>query len=195
MPKPSRARRKTARRSADNLAEPSPWRLQHGDVGAAVRAADPDGRPVVHRRADALLARMERAGTITAAMRDAGDAFFAHFRAAALDPLRAASLVRVSGSTGQTLTERHVAARRRVASAIDALGGLASPAGSCIWHVVGCEASIREWAAHTGWNGRPLGHTQAQGILIGALGMLAAHYGYERPARARRPEKSILAGA
>lgn len=160
------------------LHEPSAWRLQHGGFGPPVREADPDtGLTVVHRRAIDTLAAMEANGTITPEMRTAGETFRAHFRAAALDPLRAAPLLRVPAATGETLTERAAAARQRVARAMDALGGADSPAGSCVWHVVGCELSMREWAARQGWGGRPVGHTQAQGILVAALGMLAKHYG------------------
>lgn len=31
-----------------------------------------------------------------------------------------------------------------------------------------------------GWGGKPVRVEQAQGILIGALGTLAAYYGYEK---------------
>lgn len=33
----------------------------------------------------------------------------------------------------------------------DALGGLGSPGGSCVWHVVGVQGSIRERAMRQGW--------------------------------------------
>ncbi len=66
-------------------------------------------------------------------------------------------------------------------TALDALGGPGSAAGSCTWHVLGCGASIREWAARWGWNGRPVGHAQAQGILVAALGVLARHYDLAPP--------------
>jgi hypothetical protein len=68
-------------------------------------------------------------------------------------------------------------ARERVAAAIDALGGPASPAGACVWHVVGLECSVTEWARRSGWGGRPIGHAQGQGVLVSALGVLAGHYG------------------
>jgi hypothetical protein len=182
-PKPQ----KTAPNAPTPLHEPTDWRLQHGRFGPPVREADPDtGRTVVHRRAIDTLATMEANGTITAEMRTAGETFRAHFRASALDPLRAMPLLRVPAATGETLTERTAAARQRVARAMDALGGPASPAGSCVWHVVGCELSMREWAARQGWGGRPVGHTQAQGILVAALGMLAKHYGLAARRRARR---------
>ena len=38
-----------------------------------------------------------------------------------------------------------VDARRRVGKALDALGGLGTPAGNCVWHAVGLQRSIREW--------------------------------------------------
>ena len=61
--------------------------------------------------------------------------------------------------------------------AIEALGGLSSPAGSCVWHVVGLQRSVREWAIRQGWNGRAMRREQAEGILIGGLGVLAAPAG------------------
>lgn len=129
------------------------------------------------RRAIDTLGQMLANGSITPEMHEAGQAFRAAFRLAALDPLKARSLIWVPRTTGETLTERAAAARQRVARAMEALGGPASPAGSCVWHVVGCELSIREWAAQQGWGGMPVGHVQAQGILVAALGMLAKHYG------------------
>lgn len=53
-----------------------------------------------------------------------------------------------------------------------------SPTGSCVWHVVGVQHSLREWALRQGWNGKPLRQESAQSILVGALGVLARHYGY-----------------
>jgi hypothetical protein len=66
----------------------------------------------------------------------------------------------------------------------EALGGISSPAGSCVWHVVGLQRSVREWAIRQGWNGRSVDQKQAQGILVAALGMLAAHLGYGAAKRA-----------
>lgn len=176
-----RRKAKRATREREDLSKPSKWRLQHGDFGEPVREADPEtGVPVAHRRAVDTLGAMLANGTITPAMHEAGVIFRGHFRAAALDALRAMPLVRISGGAGDPLTERHVAARRKVGAALEALGGQDSAAGSCVWHVVGCEASIREWATRQGWGGRSVGHSQAQGILVAALGVLAAHYGLER---------------
>jgi hypothetical protein len=178
-----RVKRTTSTR--EDLSKPTPWRLQHGDFNPPSHDADPEtGAVVVHRRAVDLLGQLEANGTITAPMRDAGDTFRAQFRAAALDTLSAASLMRVGGGGNSTPTERVVNARRRVAVAMTALGGQDNAAGSCVWHVVGCEMSIREWAARQGWGGRPVGHAQAQGMLVAALSVLAGHYGHTRTPRA-----------
>jgi hypothetical protein len=75
------------------------------------------------------------------------------------------------------LNERQLHARRRVHETMAALGGISSPSGSCVWHVVGLQRSVREWAIRQGWGGRPVRQEQAQGILVAALGMLAAHDG------------------
>ena len=145
-----------------------------------VREADPDGRPVTHHRTVDTLGRMLRAGTITPSMHDAARDFQARFTIAALDNLRTTSLVRISGGGhAADLTDRQVAARENVHRAMAALGGINSPAGSCVWYVVGLQYSVREWAMRQGWGGRSVHGSQAQGILVAGLGLLAAHYGYQ----------------
>ena len=144
-----------------------------------VYEADPEGRPVVHHRTVDTLGIMLRAGTITKDMHDAARDFQAQFTIARFDVVRCMPLVRLPGGGGPgDLTDAQVDGRRRVGKALDALGGLGSPAGSCVWHVVGLQRSIREWAMRQGWGGRPIGEKQAQGILVAALGMLARHMGY-----------------
>jgi hypothetical protein len=163
---------------------PSKWRLQHGDVSAPTREADPEtGSPVQHRRAVDTLGLMLTNGTISPEMHDAAVAFRTAFRAAALDDLQPMALDRIPGGAGDSMTERNLHARRKVAGAMAALGGPGSAAGSIVWHVVGLEASIREWAQRQGWGGRPVGAPQAQGMLVAALSVLAGHYGL-----ARRPQ-------
>jgi hypothetical protein len=145
-----------------------------------VYEADPDGRPVVHHRTVDTLGIMLRAGTISQEMHDAARDFQAQFTIARYDVIRCMSLMRIPGGGPGDLTDAQVDARRRVGKALDALGGLGSPAGSCVWHVVGLQRSIREWALRQGWGGRPVRAEQAQGILVAALGMLAGWYGYGR---------------
>ena len=144
-----------------------------------VREKDPDGRIVYHHRTVDTLGKMLRAGTITQEMHDAAKDFQAAFIIAQLDPLRALPILRVPGTGREPeLNERQLDARRRVHEALEALGGISSPAGSCVWHVVGLQRSVREWAMRQGWGGRPVRQEQAQGILVAALGMLAADGGY-----------------
>ena len=76
------------------------------------------------------------------------------------------------------LSERQLDARRRVHGALEASGGFGGPGASCLWHVLGCGCSIREWALRRGWCGRSVDQKEARGILIAALGMLAGQYGY-----------------
>jgi hypothetical protein len=143
------------------------------------REKDPDGRIVYHHRTVDTLGKMLRAGTIDQAMHDAGQDFQAAFIVATLDPLRALPVLRVPGTGREPeLNERQLHARRRVHEAMAALGGISSPAGSCVWHVVGLQRSVREWAIRQGWAGRPVDHKAAAGILIAGLGILAAHFGY-----------------
>jgi hypothetical protein len=144
-----------------------------------VREKDSEGRIVIHHRTVDTLGKMLRASTITQEMHDAAKDFQAAFIVANLDPLRALPILRVPGTGREPeLNERQVDARLRVHEAMAALGGISSPAGSCVWHVVGLQRSVREWAIRQGWGGRPVRQEQAQGILVAALGMLAAHLGY-----------------
>jgi hypothetical protein len=167
----------SARRATRN-ARVKPHKVQ-GRQLEEVRERDPDGRIVVHHRTVDTLGKMRRAGTISPEMHDAACDFQAKFIVASLDPLRAIPILRVPG-TGRDpeLNERQLHARRRVHDALHALGGISSPAGSCVWHVVGLQRSIREWAIRQGWGGRSVRQEQAQGILIASLGMLAVHFGY-----------------
>ena len=150
-----------------------------------IREKDPDGRIVYHHRTVDTLGKMLRSGAIDEGMHDAAKDFQAAFIVANLDPLRALPILRVPG-TGRDpdLNEHQLHARRRVHNVMQALGGISSPAGSCVWHVVGLQRSIREWAIRQGWGGRPVRQEQAQGILVAALGMLAAHFGYSETRRA-----------
>ena len=165
-------------------------RVPGGRKVEMVREADPEGRLVTHGRTVDTLARMLKAGTIMPTMHDAARDFQAHFTIAPYDAVPTASVVHVRRLRGEKmtwnddLTVRQIAARDRVHDVLAALGGMASPGGSCVWHVVGLQMSLREWAMQRGWNNRPVRPSEASGILISALGMLAVHYGYERPRRA-----------
>ncbi len=143
---------------------------------------DPNGIEVTHHRTVDTLRLMLDSGAITAGMHDAARDFQAAFTIACFDSMPKVNLTLMARSPSTAhhvadLTDAQVAARERVAQALDALGGHGSPAGSCVWHVVGMQCSIREWALRQGWGGRPVRQESAQGILVAALGVLAKHYG------------------
>jgi hypothetical protein len=172
------AGKRKPKRAIQDLAKPSKWRLQHGGFSEPVRAADPEtGTPVAHRRAVDTLSMMLASGSITPQMHEAGCIFRTLFRSAAIDSMSTSQLIRLPGSTSDKVSNRQLEARRRVNTALDALGGHDSPAGSCVWFVVGLEMSIREWAARRGWSGRPVPQPIAGGMLVAALGILAMHFG------------------
>jgi hypothetical protein len=146
-----------------------------------VREKDPDGRVVRRHRTVDSLGTMLRSGAITETMHDAARAFQRDFQFAGLDPIRARPLMLPAGGGGTPeLTESQLDARRRVHKALEGLGGIGSPGGSCLWHVLGCGCSIREWAIRRGWSGRPVRQELARGILVAALGMLARHFVHGR---------------
>ena len=173
--------RKALRRQRTSIAPhvvpPTPERAQHGAI-AEVPApfADAAGAPSAPWRAIDILAALDRREAITAEMRQAGERFRAQFRAAHLDPLRAADMARVpiARSGGRDHNGAGENARASVWNAVLALGGQASPSGSCLWHVVGWEMSLTRWALEVSWGRRrPIGPQEATGVLIGALGTLA----------------------
>jgi len=170
------ARKKNGR--ADGIA-PTRERWQKGDVEIAPAAiADEAGRPSRPYRHVDLLGSLARKGKISAEMRQAGEDFHALFQRASLDPLRAPDLARTPrGSPRAERSDSQEAAREKLWRALTAVGGLASPAGSCLWYVVGCEHSIKDWALRQGWNGRAIGQEQASGVLVAALGTLQAWWG------------------
>ena len=129
-----------------------------------------------------VLAVMYRRGTITAEMRQAGEQYRALFRTAQLDPLCAVDFARPRLGRGEGTRGREPAtstiehARDRIWRAMLAVGGLNSAGGSCVWHVLGWERSVKEWALEQGWSGRRVSQEAASGILTAALGMLERHF-------------------
>jgi hypothetical protein len=173
-PLPASKKRPRQQQVSDALA-PTAERLRHGVVERLSRPiADEYGAPGRPFRAVDTLAAMERRGRITAGMRGAGEDFRETFQPAHLDPLRAARLERTGGCSPTALLPGHriELARERVWQTIRMIGGVGSPAGSCLWHVVGLEQTIKAWAMLQEWRRKRLDEETAGGILIGALGML-----------------------
>ena len=122
---------------------------------------------VVHHRLVDTLGRMLKSGTIDQAMHDAGEGLrgsvhhrpastrSAHFRSSpgSGNGSRPGSERSPSSTLGTACTRR---CRRSAASQ--------ARRASCVWHVVGLQRSVREWAIRQGWRGRPLDHKEAKGI-------------------------------
>jgi len=171
-----RKRRATSER--EDLSKPSVWRLQHGGFDPPSFDLDPEsGAVVVHRRAVDTLGMMLSNGTITEPLYDAGVQFRTQFRKAAIEHVATSAMLRLPGGGGDQMLEGTIHARRRIADAMDVLGGHDSATGSCAWHVLGTEASVREWAMRQGWGGKLVSPPQAQGILVATLTVLAVHFG------------------
>lgn len=171
---------------------PTPERRQHdrivreageikGNNGKSIGAkgvVDSDGGIGRPYRVVDTLALMERRGTISAEMRAAGEEFRDDFALGRLDALKAADMERAglaSGSgpyAGLSIGHRAELARTRVWASIRKCGGIGSPGGSCIWHVLGWGMSLSEWAQTQGWAGRFVSREAAGGILAAALGTL-----------------------
>lgn len=165
------------------VAMPPPERSNHGIVERLERAiSDSSGRPARPYRSVDTLAVMERRGSITPGMRYAGEGFRDYFAVAQLDPLRAfdISRPRIGTRSGFRAVEepgsRIENARWVVWRATLAVGGLGSAGGSCLWHVVGWQQSLKQWALEQGWNGRRVSQEAASGMLIASLGTLEAHF-------------------
>src|SRR5271165_3184964 len=138
------SRRATMSARVDVAVMPTPERHNQGVLERPERPiADESGRPSRPYRAVDTLAAMERRGSITAGMRQAGEDFRAHFASAHLDPLRAVDWSRLRNAgpsrlrSGDEPGSRIERGKEMVWRAILAVGGLGSPGGSCIWHVVG----------------------------------------------------------
>ena len=86
--------RKTRRAKA--RAKPALW--QSPLLLEEVRETDPEGKIVVHHRVVDTLGRMQKAGTITEPMAEAGRKFGRQFILAQLDPLRAPDMARIPGN-------------------------------------------------------------------------------------------------
>lgn len=153
-----------------------------GSVIRYMREDGDDHKPVEHYRTVDTLALMLRNGSITGAMHDAGQQFSQDFARAFGSGIASPKLDGLPAGTAsfQTIIEKNAGAARAVREALDAVGGIGSPAGSALWYVAGLQMSIRDWAQREGWNGKRVEKNEAKGILVAALGMLARYYGYER---------------
>ena len=126
---------------------------------------------------------MQRRGSITAGMRQAGEDFRARFATAQLDPLRALDLSQLRfgdrACAGTTKGPDCVSRRARTRCGARSKRSAASPRrpDRAFGMSLGWECSLKEWAVEQGWNGRRVSQEAASGILVAALGALEAHFG------------------
>lgn len=149
-------------------------RKRHGAVAAARHPVTDtrggSGQPFV---GEDIINRYRRAGRVELSAALAARQFQRLFHLAGLEQLRAADLERSSGAGRvRDIPLGNVRARRSVMWVIDQLGGITSPAGSVVFHVLGLGESLNRWASERGVKGRPVNHHAAQGMLEAALGVL-----------------------
>ena len=139
------------------------------------------------RRTVDVLGRMYRNRTISPEMIKAGRRFQRLFHDAQFEGRGGSSFGhgvprvrgRRYGSRGQQASaiDRALDARAELARAVGVLGGHRSPGASAVWFVLGEEAAIRDYARRSGWGaGRTMTEEVARGVLVAALGVLAAHF-------------------
>lgn len=173
-----------ASRDAAVAALPTRERLSQSPV-EQVTERDADGWTVTHCRAVDTIGRLIRGGMLDVDCGDSADRFRRDFHRARFEPLCAADLRRVRGAGGhEEILDAVEDARQRVWDAMNHLGGLATPAGSIVWHVIGLESTLRDWSLRQVLGaGRTLRQEVATGILIGALGVLNGYYSQRRRQR------------
>jgi len=156
------------------------YSAQHGAVrGLEAPIADVAGGIGAPLLRLPLLARLEHRGAITRTEAEAGERFHDLFQRGGLDGLKAADMGRIPAAGGMMFGDQISPSgercRVRVTEAMTALGGAGSVAASAVWHVVGFEMSVRQWALATRRR-----QELACGILVAALGLLAAHFAGRR---------------
>ena len=144
-----------------------------------VRIDDPeDGKPATRSRTVDTLGKMLKTVTITNEMFDVAKDFQASFILANIDTLRALPILRIPGNGRESdMSDRQLIARRRVLKSIEKLGGIGTLTASALWHVVGLQESVRQWAQRSGWGDRPVRPELAAGILVAGLEILARDEG------------------
>jgi hypothetical protein len=153
--------------------EPTPERLTRGDIERAERAIiSDDGEFTPPHMVVDILVDLERRGSISADQRLAGERFAIWFRLAALDDLRAADFSRPyvdGGGKIAELSRRNHEARKEIDKAIRFVGGKGTKMGSCLWHVIGLDQSLRVWATEQSKTVGKVHRLGATGVLVSAL--------------------------
>ena len=129
-----------------------------------------DGKERVVNRTITTIRSLHSAGSISDGMYRIGEVFQQNFAIAQLDALRAIDLQRVGGGgyRGQRIEADSVIAARDVCyDMFRVVGGEASVMGRALWHIVGCDCSLRDMEQ----NGKGNRHFW-KGVLICTLQLL-----------------------
>jgi hypothetical protein len=163
---------------------PTPERARRGVELIEKAIADDDGRPTQPYYGPDLLATMHRRGSITAEMRQAGEDFRRAFHRAHISDVSASDPAKpyVSGlAYNRTFCDGGTKARESLWEAIDYLGGMSQQSGNIMWHVIGLDFTLKEWALnYSRQRLRHISQETASGVLIGALCPLVRFYGHEK---------------
>lgn len=189
-----RSKENTLRISVAADMTPQQYRAQHkplpdlrGDTvlkPSEKTVMDANGRIGSPYRTVNTIQALRQRSEITAWAAMAGEHFRDIFDRAHLNPLRAADWGRCGGGVRGDDSVSMIFARNSVDRALTVLGGHGSPAGRVVWDVIGLDMTLQRYSELTIFgSGRSLNQTVAKGILIGALGALAWHYGYDPEAR------------
>ncbi|MBF0140804.1 MAG: hypothetical protein HQL74_11060 [Magnetococcales bacterium] len=136
---------------------------------------DAVGQPVIHRRVQDVLEQLHRKGLIDDDCYNIGRIFQDNFTIAHLDRLQAFDIGRPSLSKQkgiQDCLEGYIdhleSARKKVHETIDLLGGIGSPMGTVVWHVLGLGETLEQFVKVRS----TANFYRAQGVLIAALWLL-----------------------
>ncbi len=156
---------------------PTPERYAKGLIERLDRPIIHDGSYEPPYVAGDLLGSLLARGSITKEEAVAGLRFRAWFRLGQLDALQAADWSRPFVSGGKRAPELSASserARREIAKAIRWVGGATSSSGSCLWHAIGLDQSLRSWIIeqHKA-SSRCVHQAAATGVLVVALETLA----------------------
>lgn len=165
---------------------PTRERFRQGGVALVpdhIVVTDDDGqaieRTIPYRAKDIIDSLLEH-GVIKEPEFKAARDFHQAFHRAQLDPRAAIDWARpyIRPTWRDRVSSTALDARKEVLDALRPVGGIWSDGGSCLWHVIGWERTIKEWASRCAWraSGRPINRQEARGILVTALGVLAVYY-------------------
>jgi hypothetical protein len=153
---------------------PTPEQWRQGPMDQTVSYIGGELRRVMRTR-DTLASWAIRRD-ISKEMLRAGRWFSRTFDLAHLDQLKAADLARPPGGVGG-LSNKAEDARAIIREVHTALGGAGAPMADGVWHVIGNQITVADWARRTRLgSGQPLSSDVAKGFVIAGLSILANLY-------------------